>query len=1151
MNRSRRRELPVSVRVSFSLLESGRKFRAGLTQKLPVLLLLILAPNLMGQERSYTFEHITVNDGLSQNLVSDVLQDRRGFLWLGTKDGLNKFDGYSFLTYHRLPFDPTSLSDDYITRLYEDSREMLWIGTFRGGLNLYDRESGSFRHFDITAGRPNTDGDQITSIGEDRDGSIWIGSYGGGLSRLYVTGPASPRSKASTRNNPEPGFELTHYPVEPSQSQDTTRVLSLKVDSSGTLWIGTTSGLYCLEKAASTRLQPMADGAASGAQNERPAPAVEFRKQSFYPPNPSLGVGVIYEDQGRRLWLGTPEGLFQFDRGNRSYAHFPFPSWQIESAMGSISSICAFAVSQHTPPSELWLGTQNGVAIFDPSTRSYRYLLHDPTNAQSLSAGRILSIYQDRSGVLWLGSNGNGLNKHDPLSTRFPYPDYRNVLPAALPKSARSLSVRAFYEDPSRHKDILWIGTSEALFRADRKAGTLERISSRGGDSPVLGAVYSILEDSQGVLWIGGGQGLFEYDPESSRTVQYKPSLVQADGAEDNRVFKLQLDKDGNLWAVTARTIARFDRDSHRFIHYRYRQDPPNRFEQPVFPSIYEDAGGQWWLGTESGLYRFNVATETFKHFQYDPQKPSGLNSDVVRCVEPDPVQPQRYLWLGTAGGGLNRLDLSTETFAHYTQADGLADNFVYGILSDEQGALWMSTNGGISRLDPRSLTFKNYDISDGLQGNEFNSGAYFKSSSGELFFGGINGFNSFFPARIRHNAHIPAIVITAVHVSSLSTAPQNRVLYLKNPLRQLEEIHLSHKDKILSFDLAALNFSMPQKNQYAYKLEGLNDNWIHIGKDRRATFTYLAPGKYIFRVKGSNNDGVWNEDGAALKIIITPPFWMTWWAYGLYALFALSVLYGIRRYELDRLLLKHDLALLQEDVRLAASIQQSLMPKECPQVPGYDIAAKTLPSRTVGGDCYDFIAIDAQRTSFSVGDAAGKAMPAALLMANVQAVVRCQSLSSVSAKDCVHIANKILFQKTGSNSFVTLFYSVLDGSTHRLQFCNAGHNYPLLFSKKDEPRELRTGGMVLGLFEDASYEQEEVEFQRGDLLVLYSDGISEAMNSAGEEFGAETLKSLVARHMHEPAGELIELILAEVQRHMGGFPQHDDMTLMLIRRKG
>ncbi len=1122
-----------------------------LTRWVLLWLALFLAPDLAGQERRFTFEHFTVNEGLSQNLISSILQDRSGFLWLGTKDGLNKYDGYGFSTYHRLPFDSGSLSDGYITRLFEDSKGRLWIGTFRGGLNLYDRESGSFRHIPTAAAGPlHPEGEQITAIEEDRDGSLWIGSYTSGLSRLSAAESSTQGPGISVGNQGETKFGLAGFVLDPRQPQATIPVLSLKVDSLGSLWIGTTYGLYLLENAASAAAAPMNGESGSGTPKRSPAPPPAFLKQSLYPPEPLLGVGAIYEDRNRRLWLGTPKGLFRFDRSRRSFLHFPYSTPQLAAAMGSIAVICEFAPGPSNPPTELWLGTYGGVAIFDLETQSFRYLRHNPVDPQSLSAGRILSLYQDRSGVMWLGSNGNGLNKYDPLSARFPYPDYANVDASITPGTIRSLSVRSFYQNPDRGGHILWIGSSEALFRVDRKARSFERISNRGRGYPDFGAVYSMLQDEQGLLWIGGGQGLFAYDPDSRRILHFKPGLLQEDGAEDNRVFKLVQDEDGSLWAVTARTFARFDRGSRTFTHHRYRQDPPNRFEQPIFPSVYKDAAGKWWLGTETGLHCYSAENGQFKQYAYDPANRAGLNSDVVRAVEPDPRQPGRYLWLGTAGGGLNRLDLATETFTHYTQADGLANNFVYGILSDGQGALWISTNGGLSRLDPQSMTFRNYDVGDGLQGNEFNSGAYFKSSSGELFFGGISGYNTFFPADIRDNSHVPAIAITSVHVSSPSAEPQKRTLYLKSLPSQTEEIRLSHLDKILSFEFAALSFSMPQRNLYAYRLEGLENNWRRAARDRRATFTYLPPGEYTFRVKGSNNDGVWNNEGTALRVVILPPVWRTWWAYGLYALILLSLLYGLRRYELNRLLLKHNLELLEEDVRLAASIQQSLMPKEYPQIPGYAIAAKTIPCRKVGGDYHDCIPVGGQRVSISIADAAGKAMPAALLMANLQALIRSQSLAASSVKECVDIANSVLFQNTESHSFVTLFHSILDGETHRLRFCNAGHNYPLMFSPQSQPRELKAGGMIVGVFAEARYEESEVEFQAGDLLVLYSDGITEAVNASDEEFGTERLIALAEKNRDQPPGRLIELILEEVRRHMGGLPQSDDMSLVIVKRE-
>jgi len=421
------------------------------------------------------------------------------------------------------------------------------------------------------------------------------------------------------------------------------------------------------------------------------------------------------------------------------------------------------------------------------------------------------------------------------------------------------------------------------------------------------------------------------------RSPIYEP---EPDGKIENLrdgVYKIFEDRQGEIWIATITHLARLDQHNRRFVRYRFSTAEPSTVQEYAYPFIHQDRRGVFWLGTLDGLQRFDPVTASFKRYQNDPHDASSLSFNVVRAIHEDPFQPDKYLWVGTGGGGLNRFDLETETFKHFTEKDGLPDNVVYAILSDspdfplktlkeDRGNLWMSTNNGLSKFNPRTHQFKNYDVKDGLQDNEFNSCAYFKSSSGELFFGGIGGFNAFYPEDIQDNRHVPPVVVTDFQIFNKPVpfgSPRSEVRspksILKKPIAETEEITLSYEHKVFSFEFAALDYTDPAKNRYAYKMENFDRDWQQAGTKRTATYTNLNPGEYIFCVKAANNDGVWNEEGASIRITIMPPWWRTWWAYTLYVLFFAASLYGLRRYERNRQQLKHQV----EIERLQAEKQQ------------------------------------------------------------------------------------------------------------------------------------------------------------------------------------------------------------------------------------
>lgn len=833
----------------------------GRSTALLLLSLFGLAPiPLSAQQERLAFRHLTIVDGLSQNAVQAIVQDRRGFMWFGTKDGLNRYDGYAFVVFRHDPFDSTSVSDNDVTALLVDRRERLWVGTRGGGLNLFDRVRKTFRHF------PGGPKQTITSLGDDRAGNIWIGTEEEGLYRLAEGQVEAPR----------PTFErFTHDPDDP-HSLSGNRVYAVLTDHRGELWVGTDSGLY--------RMDPAAPGASGSTRYERGPTAagglIDHR------------VSALYEDREGRLWVGAIPGISVFDRDRERISHHYHRYRTYRYGWGQAVDLLEDRAGQ------IWISTYSELMRFDPGTETYSYFRHDPLDPQSINSNTPTALFQDRSDVLWIGTNGYGINVHDPKANRFR--TFRR--PEDLRSRLSGFSVYSLFEDSA---GSLWIGAG-LLYRWDRRTGELtsfETSSDRPDDFGNTG-VWSILEDPPGFLWAGSHQGLYHYEISTGRYRQYSYDATDPGGLPEKEVYGVHQDRNGELWVVTSNYLARLmDPGAGRFRSYRYNERLIRG--QWTFPSTYQDADGVFWLASPQGLVRFDPRTEEFRHYRNDAARPASLSHDVVRSICPDPRQPRRYLWIGTAGGGLNRFDLEDESFVHFTERDGLPNNVVYGVLADEAGMLWLSTNKGLSRFDPESGRFRNYDVDDGLQSNEFNSGAYFRSASGEMFFGGLYGLNYFRPEDIVDNPHVPPVVITGFRRANRYESVRDSGTVLPKAISEADTLRLSYRDDVVAFEFAALDYSAPAKNRYVYRLAGFNDDWVESGSVRTATYTNLPPGSYTFQVRGANNDGIWNEDGASLSIVIAPPWWRTWWAYTLYGLLVLGVLYGLRRSELNRLRLK------------------------------------------------------------------------------------------------------------------------------------------------------------------------------------------------------------------------------------------------------
>lgn len=695
---------------------------------------------------------------------------------------------------------------------------------------LSEQEARSFARKLRQKSNPNSlPHNWISAIHEDGEGNLWIGTADG-LARLRQDSSAKPGDFTVYKHDSRNPNTLNHsYIVSIYPGSDR---------PGETLWIVTyANGLNRLDS--------------------RTGRVIRYRPEDYNPAggkDPASGkINAVLEDRNHNLWIGTAEGGLS----------------------------CWYYNHDQLYPAETWAGRQGSIKPPNAFT-SYR---NDPLNPQSLSDNLVTAIFEDRSGIIWVGTGRGGLNKINQRNQNFRH--YTHV-----PGNPRSLSdkvVTAIMEDDSAS---LWVGTAGGglnKLRSDPRNPSLYQYSHFRHNparpySLSHDAVTALYQDQSGNVWVGtNGGGLNLLNRRSGRFKHYRYDPHSSNSISGDRINSITEDQYGQLWIGTNTGLNKFDRFTEKFTQYRHDANNPHSLSHNEVWAIYEDSysqGKTLWIGTRAGgLNKFDRKNEQFIRYMREFDNPHSLNNPAILSIYQDRAG---NLWFGTYGGGLNQFNRATEQFTFFSERDGLANNMIFGILEDRQGNLWLSTNKGLSELilgggefNSPGITFKNYDVYDGLQGNEFNPGAYCLRRNGEMLFGGVNGMSAFFPDSIKDNFYVPPVVLTSMTIFDQPRAEMlNRAIFQNLPIR------LSYRENYLTFEFAALDYTNPRKNQYAYRLEGFNEEWIQCGGRRFASFTNLDPGKYTFRVKGANNDGVWNELGVAVTLIIEPPFWKTWWFY-------------------------------------------------------------------------------------------------------------------------------------------------------------------------------------------------------------------------------------------------------------------------------
>ncbi len=800
-----------------------------------------------GQGRKIPFEQIDTDDGLPYNTVYSVVQDDAGFIWFATGDGLSRYDGSRFVTYRKERGNPNSLANSWVWTLLKDREGKLWVGTDGGGLNRLCPKAGLFeiyRHDEADPG--SLSHNRIRALFEDDQGGLWVGTQSG----LNLLDRASGKF---TR--------FAHNPAVPtSLSHDDIR--AIHQDRQGRLWVGTYGG----------------------GLNELDIETGEFLQYRHDPQNASSlssdRVRTLYEDLDGNLWIGTYDaGLNLFDRETGTFKRFRAE----DGSPHSLSDDRVTAILQDRDKT-LWIGTDKGLNEWDPESSRFRSYRRDLASTATLADDRILALFQDDGGVIWVGNRG-GVNKWNPTIGYFA--SYQ-MDPEDPETSLPSNAILGFAE--ATDDDRLWVGTYGGLSRLDRRSGKAYNYRVDPDDPRALvdPRVFSLLYDSKDTLWVGTFEGgLHRLNSDGRTFTRYQHDPADPSSLASNSVTSILEDSRGVLWLGTFRGgLNRFDPATGTFLQYRHDPESSTSLSSDRVVALFEDTGGVLWVGTDGGgLNRMDRRTGTFSHYRHDPEVDSSISADRVYSLHED---AEGTLWIATSGGVSAwpqeaRRDYVPQ-FQNLREEDGLANDEVYGILEDGAGYLWLSTNRGVSRLDPKTRSFRNIGTTHGLQSMELNFGAAFKSRTGEMFFGGDQGFSSFYPEQVRINRHQTPVALTSVQ-------KLNRDLETETRMAALTAIELSPNDHVVSFEFAALDFTAPEKNRYAYKLEGFDTHWNEQGNLSRATYTNLDPGDYVFRVRGANNDGVWSEQELAIDVRVIPPWWRTGWAYLLYAAAVVALL--------------------------------------------------------------------------------------------------------------------------------------------------------------------------------------------------------------------------------------------------------------------
>ncbi|UHG93149.1 hybrid sensor histidine kinase/response regulator transcription factor [Spirosoma oryzicola] len=799
---------------------------------------------VVAQSTTVRFNHLSSKDGLSHNSVNCILQDRDGFMWFGTNEGLNKYDGYAFTVVQPdSAAQLTSLHSSRIAGLCEDRHGRLWAATEGGGLYEVDKKRGRMTQHPIRTQNAHRWNNQL-SVYEDSQGFLWLSTYNG----LVRYDPSAQR------------FRL--YPTP----QRDMPIKSVFEDPQHRLWVGTLKGLYQFDRAMG-----------------------RYTLLSYMTKTGNEPVfNSFHLDKNQTLWLGTAgDGIFQLDLRRPSLQLVPY------NPGGNLNRYVCLNTVQADAQGLIWIGTTNGLQRIHPTLHQITTLRPQGDQPNGLSSANVQAVYIDRSGTIWVGTD-NGIDEQ--ASNRKAFTTYQ-VKPSLGTANLLDNKVNTLLIDP---KNQLWLSNQFSVYRIDasRKHASVVPPQTLGSTAQHTNYYFSLLPDGTTGMWLGTWDGLYHYSQTTGRFTAY-PSEVPGQ--------LLSRAPDGKIWLGGEGGIASFDPGTRQYTYYKYDPANPTGLSDKFVYALLASRTGAIWVGINGkGISRLDPTTSRFTHFSAGT-KPNQLNSNEILTFYED---RQGIIWSGTNQSGLNRFDPQTGHFSSITTENGLPSNRVVAITGDNAGFLWLSTNKGLCRYDPRTKTVRTYDSNAGLPSNEFLENAVFNEGN-RVYFGSLNGLVSFNPDSIQANDKSFPVTITDFKV--------------KNQSRPLLDtlIQLDHDENFLSFEFAALTYTLPQQSQYAYQLVGIDKTWIPSGTRHFANYTNLSPGDYTFRVKAASNDGLWSANNAVVHLRIQSPWWATYWAYGFYLLAFGGMIWAYLRFQTDRIRQRQEIALRRSEAEQLQAVNE------------------------------------------------------------------------------------------------------------------------------------------------------------------------------------------------------------------------------------
>ncbi|MGB0429394.1 MAG: ligand-binding sensor domain-containing protein [Bacteroidia bacterium] len=826
-------------------------------------ILLFAVCKLAAQE--FNFRNLSVSEGLSQSAVLCLAQDELGYIWAGTADGLNRYNGYEFIHFRNRPGESKSISDNFINCIEPAKSGDLWVGTLGGGLNYFNASNNTFKRFPSKGNKKDIESDDVYAI-KDLGNALIIGTnHGLNVSYNY--------NDFSYVWLPDSFYYQTHQ-IKQLNNND----VLIAHDFGVSKWVEGKSYLQKVSK--------------------------DFELMA----KKELTAFAIAQLSNKEIWVGTDNGIYIFSN-DYQFLRIEKPSFNTNET-ASITSI------YEDEEGNVWVGSNgNGLVIYNINKGSSKSFYPDDLDNFSISDGLITNIIQDKSGVVWIGTYNGGINIYDRYINQFRLYEHKKG-------NNQSLGSPRVFAICENNKGDLWVGTDGGgldfinhTFDNDSAISSVQYSSTK---NPLRNKqVWSIEPDAKGNMWVGTiGAGLYYYNPVNNDIQNWRKGAESVKGSlSDDSIYSLLLDSKGILWVGTDIGLNAFDIKNQSFVTCMINPDEGRKFNSNTVLAIEEDSEGRIWAGTfGGGLAVVDRKKGIIERFTHNTADTSSLSYNKVMSIHCD---KNGRLWIGTFGGGFNIYNAKEKTFTSYTELDGLPNDVVYGFLEDESGYMWMSTNNGLSAFNIETGHFRNFDASCNLQSNEFNQGAYAKGATGRFYFGGIAGLNSFNPNNIKINSYKPPVIVNAFSEPGNIIIPESK--------SNGKTITLSYNNNNVFFTYVAFNYVNSHLNQYRYKLEGLSNDWVEAGVNRSASFTNLDPGSYTFRVQAANNDGVWNTTGTQMIINVKAPVYLKWWFQPLLFFIAVSLITIIAFLVVKTIRGNAKQQLVEADLKLTETEKESL----------------------------------------------------------------------------------------------------------------------------------------------------------------------------------------------------------------------------------